>query len=193
MASTIRKMIGARLKLLSDADGKVDKVEGYSEFMGRIAGGGKPQDRAMMQSFFNEDTLKQMCAWAKAVPSHPVKTGDTWPVKLDVSMGPMGTMIMDLKYTFKNWEQHDDRKCARLEYKGTMTSKPSGVPTPMAMKIEKGQLSGTTWYDPELAMVVDTVSDQDMTMKITMQGKPMNSKIAQKITVKLTEVTDLAK
>ena len=89
-------------------------------------------------------------------------------------MGPLGTMVVDSTYTFKNWEQHGKRTCARLEFQGTVKSKtdPNSKPAGMTMSISDGSSSGVSWFDPELGMIIDTTASQDMKMDMTMPGNP---------------------
>jgi Family of unknown function (DUF6263) len=187
LAPFMRKMVGAHIKFLTDASGKVDKVEGLEEFLNQISGG----NPAMMQSMFNEDALKRFCDFAMALPGRSVKVGDSWPVTKEVKMGAMGEMAMNLKCTFKGWEQHDGRKCARIAYTGDVTSKPGAADAPMKVDIQSGKIGGEAWFDPELGMTVDSSIDQDMTMKTTVQGQTMNSKVIQKISARLVGVSDI--
>ena len=61
VAPLFRRMVGARLKLLTDAAGKVEQVEGFDEFQTRIAGNGGAAMQAAVKSMFSEDTFKQLC------------------------------------------------------------------------------------------------------------------------------------
>jgi hypothetical protein len=150
-----------------------------------------------------------MVEYGQSLPRKPVKPGDRWPVQTEVVMGPLGKAELNLDYTFTGWEQRDQRNCAVLEFKGTMTSKSAGsAPGPMggSFNIEKGTLSGKEWFDPDLGMGVETSIDQDMTLHITFGGgpggnpggrTPMPSGTAtnvmkQKITFKLVELAQAA-
>ena len=69
----------------------------------------------------------------RAVTSLPSKKtrpslGETWPVKLEAASNPMGTLVIDLNYLFKGWEDHEGHKCVRLDYFNAVTdawSQPS--------------------------------------------------------------------
>ena len=191
LAPTLRNMVGVRIHYLTDANGKVQSVTGFKEFMERM-GGGQAQ-AAMLNGMFNEDTLKHYADLSHGLPDHPVKVGDSWPFKIEMPMGAIGNLTMNLNYTYKGMEPHDDRNCARLEYTGDISSKPGTNASPMAIQIEKGKIAGTMWFDPDLGMVVGTTGDQDMDMKITAQGKPITTTLSQKVNLKLVEVADLEK
>jgi hypothetical protein len=189
----LRKMIGAHIKYLTGADGKVEKVEGYEDLIARMSGTNQPQMQAMVRSMFSEDNLKEMFMQAQVLPDLPVNRGDSWPVKLEVNLGPMGIMNMDLNYTFRDWEQHESRRCTRLEYTGVLSLKSAASDSPVAMKMDNGRASGNTWFDPGLGMVVDTAGDHAMKLNITSEGKDMSMQVMQKMNVKLLEVTDAGK
>lgn len=190
LAATLRKMVGAKIHYLTDANGKVQKVEGFNEFLDRL-GASSPQ-AAMMKSMFNEDTLKQYADFGRGLPDHPVKPGDTWPLKLQMPVGPVGELTLNLNYTFKGMEQHDGHNCALLDYTGTLSSTPLENTNGMALNIENGKISGTTWFDPDLGMVIETASDQSMDIKIGgSTGQTITSSVTQKTGLKLSEVTDI--
>jgi len=119
-------------------------------------------------------------------------------VQLDIAMGPMGTLIMDYTFTFQKWEQLGKRNCARLEFRGTIKSKPDENPTStgMTMAIQDGNSSGVSWFDPELGKIIETSLNQDMTLAMTvpmtMHGKTftqaMTNVMNQVITIKLESV-----
>jgi hypothetical protein len=119
-APILRTMIGARIQYLTDAAGKVDKVEGVDELLNRLAATGRPQEQAMLKPMFTEDTLRRYVSFAEAMPGHAVTVGDSWPLKMDVSSS-IGVLALNLKYTFKNWEQHGGRRCAHIEVKGDIS------------------------------------------------------------------------
>jgi len=193
-AAVLGKMVGSKIKFLTDPSGKIESVEGYQEFQDHVINGSAPEMQAMMKGFMSEDNLKQMFTTSMGLPDKPVKIGDNWPVKMEASLGPMGKIVLNLNYTFTGWEQHDDHKCAVLEYVGDISMKPGGdAGANGAMSIEQGKASGKTWFDPEMGMIKETAGKQDMTMKINAQGQSIATQMHQNLDTKLVEVTDIAK
>ena len=139
-----------------------------------------------------------MIGSSQYMPHKPVQPGDTWPVQLEIAMGPIGTLVMDYTFTFQKWEQLGKRNCARLEFRGTIKSKPDENPASkgMTMAIQEGNSSGVSWFDPELGIIIDTTMNQDMTMAMTVpvnvHGKTitqaMTNVMHQAITIKLESV-----
>jgi len=202
-ASMFRGLIGSKLKYLLDASNRVEKIEGGQELIEKLSVKAPPQQRAMMSGLFSDDYLKQMVDHSKYLPSKPVKPGETWPSQIEMSAGPLGTLAMDLTYTFKGWEMHQQRKCAVLDFSGPLKSKDSQAPAMgMRMSIDNGNMSGKSWFDPELGMIVESAINQNMnlSMQIPGQGPGANTGAAQpqnlttfmkqKVHLKLAEVND---
>ena len=188
VAPILRAMIGARLQYFTDASGKVEKMGGVDDLMKRITAAGTSQQRGMFQQMFSEDTLKRYGSFSEALPNRIVNIDESWSVKNDI-VSPIGTLTMDMKYTFKNWEQHGDRMCAHVDATGNITSKTTSAAEVGAMvEIEKGEISGEFWFDPDMGMIVDVLNNQDMTMKITTRTQTMTQKLHQKVRVSLVDV-----
>jgi hypothetical protein len=188
VAPILRAMVGTRLQYFTDAAGKVEKMGGVDDLMKRIAANAKPQQVGMFQQMFSEDTLKRYGSFSDALPNRVVNVGESWSVKNDI-VASIGTLTMDMKYTFKNWEQHGDRKCAHVEAAGDISSKnASAAMVGAVVEIEKGKISGDYWFDPEAGMIVDVHNNQDMTLKITTRAQTMTQQLSQKIRLSLVDV-----
>jgi hypothetical protein len=150
---------------------------------------------------YNEGFFKQMIGSSQSMPPKPVQPGDTWPIKMEITMGDLGTMMFDYGFTFQSWEQHGKRNCARLEFQGSIKSKPDQTPGAggMTMSISVGNSSGVSWFDPELGIITETTLNQDMTMLMTMpinargnaaaaKTQTMTNLMSQIITIKLDSV-----
>ena len=195
---TFQNLIGSKIQYFLDASNHVERIEGVDALVNRLTTSGQGDATAGVKSMFNEGYLKQMIGDSRYLPSKPVQPGDTWPIKIDIAMGDLGTMEMNYDFTFQSWEQHGKRNCARLEFQGTFKNKPdqNSKPAGMTMTIQDGNSSGISWFDPELGIIVETTVNQDikMTMTITMsqRGKTitqtMTNIMSQAITVKLDSV-----
>ena len=210
--ASFRQLVGTKIKFLIDASNQVEKVEGVQAFAAKAMAGSNPQGRAAMQSMFSEDYFKQMVDTQRALPPKPVKVGESWPYKEQIAIPTFGGMILDLTYTLKGWEQREKRKCAAIDFTGTMATGASTntAQSAMSMKMESGKISGRTWFDPELGATVETALDQDLVMHITVPVPrprttnnpaaaqlPMTQTITnntkQKVVIKLIEVVSAAK
>jgi hypothetical protein len=207
MIAAFRQIVGAKIKFVLNESNHVEKVEGVKEFAAKATSAGNPQGRAAMQSMFTEDYFKQMVDFQRGLPAKAVKVGDSWPLKTDLAM-PIGAVTLDINYTLKGWENREKRKCAAIDFTGTMSSKGGSNtgPAGMSMNIQSGKLSGKEWFDPELGSMIETVIHQDMVLHMSMPmgrartnaagaggSRSITNNTKQKITIKLVEVVSAAK
>jgi hypothetical protein len=186
-AGILRAMIGARLQYFTDASGKVEKMGGVDDLMKRISTVGTQQQRNMFQQMFSEDTLKRYGSFSEALPNRIVNVGESWPQKNDI-VSTIGTLTLDMNYTFKNWEQHGDRKCAHVDATGTIVTKTvTAANVGAAVEVQDGKITGDFWFDPELGMIVDVHNTQDMTLKITTRTQNLTQQLSQKVRLSLVD------
>ena len=172
-AGIFRSMVGAKLKYLLNESNRVEKVEGWQELSQKVAAQAPGAARGMLAGVFNEEYFKQMADYGRSLPPGPVNKGQSWSAAQEITMGPLGKMVLDLDYIFKGWEPHNKQHSAAVTFTGTMTSKPAegGAPGPFGkMNIEGGKVSGTYWFNPVAGMLVDTVMDLDLKMIMDLAG-----------------------
>ncbi len=178
----LRKIVGGKVRYIFGPDNKLERIDGYDDFMVRIARGSKNSE--MLKSMFNEDVLKRLCSWSEALPDHPVSPGDSWKNSMEMNLYGMAKMVIDGKFTFANWEDHEGHKCVKLDYDGTITGKSTGA-TPFS--IDKGKIHGSSWFDPEQGVAVGSDNDQAMTIKIQQRGGTVSQLVIQNVTMRLVE------
>jgi DNA-directed RNA polymerase specialized sigma24 family protein len=190
MAPLLRKIVGARIQYQVDADGKLEQVEGYQEFAKRIQTG-TPEVQQFSEQMFGENTLRQYPSSIEEImPARPVKIGDTWSRKWEKTAAA-GILYVDMRFTFENWEQHGSRKCMRIKCGGNFSSKVPLRSPGATVKVERGKVSGEIWFDPDLGMVVDGVSEQNMSLKITQEGRTFAAQTTQKTLSTLVNVEEM--
>jgi hypothetical protein len=186
------KIVGAKIRFFLDASNTVERTEGVDELVNSISTGAKADQQAIFKSMYSEDHLKEMMSQYKFMPPTPVQVGDTWPVKSEVKTGMIGILVMDETFTFQDWEFHGKRNCARFDFQGAIKLKPDTEPNPMGMLVtmKDGDISGSTWFDPELGIAIDTTMNMDMNMTITVpqQGKQAAQGKTQTVTNQMTQV-----
>ena len=179
----LRKIVGGKIRYTLAADNKIERVDGYDDFMVRIARGSKNTE--MLKGMFSEDMLKRLCSSSDMLPDHAVRPGDSWKHSMEMNLYGSAKMSIDGKFTFANWEDHDGHKCVKLAYEGKMTGK--GKSDTAAFSIEKGTIHGSSWFDPEQGLPVSSDSDQTMTINIQQRGNAMSQQMNQNVTIKLLE------
>ena len=188
-----RKMIGTKLRIQVDADGKLDEIIDLQEWIDKVTAGVAEREKGIFSQQFNEGYFRQIVDYGRALPPKPVQEGESWPFKMELSLGTMGKLAIDSKIKFKGWEDREKHKCVALTSVGTMKGTPGTEAGPMGkMSIEKGTATGTSWFDPELGAMIEVSADQTMKIKGEIPGAPgggagYTSDIGQKVTIKLVE------
>ncbi len=190
LAPLLRKLVGARIQYQVDAGGELEQMEGYQEFVKRIQTT-TPEVQQFSEQMFGENTLRQYpSSIAEIMPTRPVKVGETWSRKWE-KPSAAGILNVDMRFTFENWEQHGSRKCMRIKCRGDFSAKVPHDAPGATVKVEKGKVSGEIWFDPDLGMVVDGVSEQNMSLRITQQGRTITSPANQKTRSTLVDVEEM--
>jgi len=189
VAPIFHAIIGGRIESFTDADGKVQKIEGMDKLTSQInhAAAGNLPAVEMVKQLFSADNLKQYCSIGDFMPNRLVNIGESWSVKKDIPTD-IGIWTFDMKYTFKNWEQHGDRKCAHVEWVSNISAKSNSTTSGETVEIKKEELTGEFWFDPALGMIVDVNHNQNMTLKFTAGAQTMTKQISEKGRVELVDV-----
>jgi hypothetical protein len=168
LADFFKALVGSTFKLTLSPDMKVTKIEGRDEFVQKLVKA-NPQMEPLLKQILSDDALKQMADPAfAALPSKPVKKGDTWERQSKLNMGPIGTYDTTYKYTYEGKEGKLDKIKVDtvLNYKAPETSATSQLPFKIkAAKLETKNATGTILFDNEKGRL--DKSD----MKLTLDGK----------------------
>ena len=177
LASTLEKMVGHKIHVELDENDQIVSTSGTEEMLEKLTESMNLQEAGMLQGMFDmfasEDYAENFIEPLK-LPPHPVKPGDSWPVNTTQSLGPMGVLSMDLQCQFESKTMREGRETLSIAFSGTMESKAdseaSGDSTMMGMGMEivGGKMSGRHWYAPEIGMIVDSNTQMDMKMKMTL-------------------------
>jgi hypothetical protein len=189
--SILNRLFSERVRLVVNAAGKAIRVDGFKEFANRVIGDGDPHAKAVFHQMLNEDRLKEFGTVAEDLPDHAVKAGDHWLVNLELPI-PIGIIDIHLKDTFKNWESHAGRQCVRIAFKGDFSTKP-GSSANTSAKIENGDISGETWFDPALGMVVQSDDVEEMPLQFKNRGRIITGQVHRKASRTLLNVSDIGK
>lgn len=189
MADIFRKMVGAKFRLFTKADGEVEKVEGVQQVLESVAAGMPEMVASMVKSMFNEDMAKQMSGFPPDLPKEPVSPGHEWPVKTEMSLGPMGTIVISMKYKYTGTERRRDYDCAVLDHKGFISGKEGAGAGQVSFSSISGTTTGRTYYVPSIGTAVESFSDQKMKMGMKVMGQDANIEMDQRVTTRMTEIS----
>ena len=184
----MRKLVGSKVKLLTTADGKVEKVEGGPQLRSKVTAGANMYVIASLNNMLSDEAIKGWNTLHTGLPDKAVKPGDSWPSTRSQTFGP-GTLSVDATNTFKGWEQRDGRKVALFESAGVIISKPAAGNSPVTVTVEDGATtSGKTWFDPALGCVIESTATSDFSIKMAYaNGQSTASKAKVVANTKLTD------
>jgi hypothetical protein len=179
MTELFDKLIGGKVYYLVGADNKVLRVEGINELFDRVEGpadanpGGRPGGGpfgggGMLRSMYNEDLFKQLIEMT-ATPSNAVHVGETWTKTQEANTPIIGKLAVTTTNTLRGWQEHDSRKCARVEFTGGIVFSTNAAPNPLAafMKLQDGTMNGNYWFATDLGIPIETVIHQELLITIT--------------------------
>jgi hypothetical protein len=189
MTGFLKRISGAKLKVLVDTNGSPESLEGLPEFLKTIMGPDAGDSGDMMKQL-PEMEAKFKDAMAKSgglLPDKPVKVGDTWSRNSDIASGT-DTISQKMDFTFTGWETHNDHKCAVIQYTGEITPKgAAGDPTSVQM-----HTTGTIWFDHDLGTVIESAAKVGVDVKVSMGDQAMTTKINGDVALKLTHLSDIS-
>lgn len=194
MAAAMSGLVGAKITATAALDGQITDVKGLSELSEKMGPAGKAAP------MLNDEMFKQMMSgMSNLLPPKPVSVGDKWPSEISMPMPGVGTMQMNIESTFQGTEERDGRDCAVIVSTGTMTMKADEKPNAMNMKLlaTEGKITGKTWFDPAIGMMVanEMTQDADISIEVTPPGAgeamKMSSKLVTTANSKLLKVEDL--
>ncbi|MDB6016220.1 MAG: hypothetical protein JWR19_709 [Pedosphaera sp.] len=191
------KVVGSKIRYFLNASNEVERMEGIDELEMRLSSGASAETSAFSRIAFSEGYLKQMInGLHRCLPAKAVQPGDAWAVHEELPIGPMSAVAAaESTCTFHGWEMHQNRNCARLEFQSTVKTKPDPNLNPAGTSVSslEGTISGVSWFDPEMGMIIDTAGNNDMKMVINRpsnpSGNPGGSGPAQSTNYQWHEVT----
>lgn len=177
LASTLEKMVGHKIHVELDENDQIVSTSGSEEMLEKMTES-NPQAAAMLRGmldmFGSEDYVENFIEPLK-LPPHPVKPGDSWPVNDTQNLGPMGVLSMDLQCQLESKTMREGRETLPIAFSGTLAGKADSEASgavPMMGEIVGGKMSGRHWFATELGMIVDSNTQMDMMMKMTLPSFP---------------------
>ena len=182
--ATLGGLVGKEFRMLLDENDQVLEVENFDEILKAFAS--DPIAGKIMGQFLNKDSMKELVqgSMLRAMPNHPVKPGDSWPVTYGTKMGQMGSMKVEGTYTFNKPVQHEGHACVLIGTAATLTmdmdfgkiaaggaggnAEAAEMIKKMGMKVSDAKMIGSITFDPELGMARDMTMNTNMTMTMTL-------------------------
>jgi len=160
------------------SENRVTRVDGMKDLNERLSSGTSVRGVAggVLNRFFNQQFYRDIVEMG-LLPRDPIKVTDKWTTSRQVNGGLWGNNMaqLDLNYEFRGWQRRDGTNCIRLDFTGTLKPPGSASTQPGARRpavrpsssLEEGKVSGQCWYNPELALAIDTVYELSLSSRST--------------------------
>lgn len=176
---------------------QIIKLEGYDDFIGRLAQLDEDAAKAMRAMLPVEAISASIEADFFHTPDQAVKKGDGWTRRFRMPMGPLGNLTGQNTYTYAD-ETFTDPKdedakqprqrftfstAAKLEPPSADQATPGGLQFSNAnLKIEEAR--GTVLFDASKGRVVKAATTMKFTVTLTAEanGQPLNMVLSQTTT-----------
>ena len=164
-----RKWAGAKLRARLAADQSVERIEDLQPLLNAIWTTSYAPSRPLDQGCLREIFYRQLFSPGAWLPDKSVKPGASWTAPVELDLGLLGTLVTRADCVFKGWVEHEQRKCAQIEFTGPITTRPSPetLPREMIARLGNGEASGTLWFDPQSGAVVDFNLIQKLAISFT--------------------------
>ncbi len=183
VAPAFRKLVGSKIKYQTGADGAVTKVDGVPQLQSKLAAGIPLQAQFMIRTLISEDSIRGWNVLHQNLPTNSVKAGDTWETTREIPFG-VARFVLTSTNTFKGWEQRNNKKVAKLETGGIIAPK-DGAQSAVTLG-EGATVSGESWYDPELGVIIESTTTADFSVNVAQAtGQATTSKLKTRTVGKL--------
>jgi hypothetical protein len=190
----LKNIAGAKLSFLTDASGNIASVEGLEDFVKTVGGAGAADAEALIKGMPADMNaqLQSVQPGSAFLPDNPVKVGDSWSRSMTTNNDQIGNLSAKITYTFSGWSQHDDHKCAVIEFSGSVRVKPPETPATNTMPADvQADISGKTWFDPDLGTIVETSAKP--ALKVEVAGGVIKVSVKLDADCKLVDLADIAR
>ena len=179
--SMVGFVVGLKLTMTYDKDGKVTKVEGLDEFWEKAAKDAPLAMRAMIKELkksMNSETYTKMLDVNKEdMPPKSVAVGESWQVEAEAELPIIGKMHVQKTNTLESVETVDGVEIATIRSVGTLTAADG-----QTIKIGPGEVT-----IKEMNIDVDTVGKMEVKTGVPVSTE---SKIKQTMTAETVGTGD---
>lgn len=171
-------MVGKPIQVILSNEGKILSVKGVENLL-PFADGSNPAAGEMTKHFLGEEQLAQMMnvSMSSMIPPQPVAPGDTWPIDISLSVGPLGDITYRGSGELLGYQNLDGEDVAVIKIDArtgiNISAQPSGeggAAAPLAainMKLEEGASVTRLYWDNRIGFLRASEMTQKMKMSMT--------------------------
>jgi hypothetical protein len=182
------KLKNATFKLTLNAKREATKIDGYDEFLQKMAGDDKTMLKTLQAVLPRETLLKSA---REAFGFLPQKDEKTWTREFVAPLGPLGSLAVKNAYQDEGGDQLDGKAVRKISFDSTVTYSPPGAETQAApqaaFRVVKGELKrtdqnkGTIYFDAaagRLAAMNQQIKVQGQ-LSLIVQGTRIDAQVDQ--------------
>lgn len=173
-------MVGLKMTVINDKDGKPQSVEGWDEFMEKMIAEGDPGQKMVFESlkdqFKPEMFTKNMTAGQDIMPKDPVAVDDNWKATSSMELPMVGSMEMKTDNTLKSIKTEDGKKIAEIFSKSEVSTAEGKEmemgPAKMTLNNVDIKTDSTIKMEVETGLIFSNVAEMTMSMEMAVSGGP---------------------
>lgn len=171
-------MVGLKMTVTNDKDGKPQSVEGWDEFMDKMIAESDPGQKMILESmkdqFKPEMFTKNMAAGQDVMPKDPVAVGDNWKATGSMEIPMIGDMEMKTDNTLKSVKTEDGKKIAEVFSKSEVSTAEGKEmemgPIKMVLNNVDIKTDSTIRMEVETGLVFSNAAEMTMSMEMVVSG-----------------------
>jgi hypothetical protein len=177
MVPLYKAMVGAEFKVTMSAQGEVSDIRLPQKVVDAL--------KTMPGGKLVQETRKDFTGpGGLRLSKDAVKRGDSWKTRVEMKMEPVGTLVMDTKYTYEGKGEGDRKHLERIALQPTLAADVAAG-SPDKVKFTKQEGKGIAYFDNEKGRLVETSLVLKMELEITNEGQTVPVKLTQSHRTKL--------
>lgn len=177
-------MVGVKLVMTYDKDGKIVNVEGWDEFIKRLeTTPDMPKATVdMMKNQLRPESLaKNMSAAWDIMPKAPIAVGEQWKAVSDLEIPMIGKVKNEMDNTLNTVESVDGVKVAEISSQAKVVSdEPKDMdlgPAKMSFKNINIEMDTIYKINVETGLMMSSIGKMKMDMEMSIEGVPEGSQM----------------
>jgi hypothetical protein len=190
-----QKVAGAVFQITLDAKGDVTKLDGYDEFLKKLAGDDGNTLKTLQAVLPKEALMRSAKEAFGFLPEKPAKT---WTRELTIPMGPLGTLQLKNSYKHEGNETVAGKGLEKITFDSAVTyTAPKAQTGAVPFRVEKGDLKaeptkGTIHFDQAAGRLVSLQHQIKLkgAVSLVSSGTKIDAELDQDQTTKTTLIPE---
>jgi hypothetical protein len=190
LANSLAPLIGMEFMQKMSDRGEILDVQLSESAAAALA---KEPSGAQLQQIFSHDGLKALLnQTATVLPAEPVTPGDTWTGSSQ-NKSAVGTMVMEMTYTYCGSELHNGRLLERIDVQMDVSFGAGPNALGLNVDVKEQNNHGSLYFDADAGHFVNTTLQQSMTLETAIGDRVHRQQLSTVMEMTFTPVSRTAK